>query len=117
MIPGIDVLANNNFDLIKGKKVGLITNHTGLSRNGISDIDILFDTKECKLIALFGPEHGIRGTADEKVASGKDTKTGLPVYSLYGKNKKPSKEMLKDIDTSHILRREHEDYSQAQSKF
>jgi uncharacterized protein YbbC (DUF1343 family) len=98
VIPGIDVLANNNFDLIKGKKVGLITNHTGLSRNGISDIDILFDTKECKLIALFGPEHGIRGTADEKVASGKDTKTGLPVYSLYGKNKKPSKEMLKDID-------------------
>lgn len=98
VLPGIDVLARHDFDVLAGKRVGLITNRTALSREGISDIDILFETKKCKLVALFGPEHGIRGTADEKVASGKDTKTGLPVYSLYGKTQKPTPEMLKDVD-------------------
>ena len=96
--PGIDVLVERDFDILQGKKVGLITNHTGLSRNGVSDIDILFNTKKCTLAALFCPEHGIRGTADEKVESGKDEQTGLPLYSLYGKSNKPTKEMLEGID-------------------
>jgi len=96
--PGIDVLAEKNFEQIKGKKIGLITNHTGLSRDGKSDIDILFETDKCKLVALFAPEHGIRGTADENVANGKDGKTNLPIYSLYGKTQKPTKEMLEDVD-------------------
>jgi len=96
--PGVDVLKESGFELLKGKKVGLITNHTGLSRDGISDIDILHETDKCELVALFGPEHGIRGTADEKVADGKDGETGLPIYSLYGKTPQPTKEMLDGID-------------------
>jgi uncharacterized protein YbbC (DUF1343 family) len=96
--PGIDELVARNFDIIAGKKVGLITNHTGLSRDGISDIDILFKTDKCKLVALFCPEHGIRGTADEKVESGIDEKTKPPIYSLYGKTQKPTKEMLEGLD-------------------
>ena len=96
--PGIDVLIENNFNILKNKKVGIITNHTGITRDGKSDIDILFESKECELVALFGPEHGIRGTADEHVSSGKDSKTGLPIYSLYGNNKKPNNEMLEDLD-------------------
>lgn len=96
--PGIDELAAKDFDIIAGKNIGLITNHTGFSRDGISDIDILFNTKKCKLVALFCPEHGIRGTVDENVDSGKDEQTGLPIYSLYGKTRKPTKEMLEGID-------------------
>lgn len=95
---GIDVLAERKFDILKGKRVGLITNHTGLSRDNASTIDVLKAAEGVKLTALFGPEHGIRGTADEKVASGTDAKTGLPVYSLYGKTEKPTSEMLKDVD-------------------
>ena len=96
--PGIDILMKENFKILKGKKVGLITNHTGLSRDGLSDIDVLFNTDECELVALFSPEHGIRGTADEKVTSGKDEKTGLPIHSLYGKTQKPTPEMLEGLD-------------------
>ncbi len=98
VFPGIDVLAEKNFEPIKGQRIGLITNHTGLSRDGKSDIDILFETDKCKLTVLFGPEHGIRGTADESVADGKDAKTNLPLYSLYGKTQKPTKEMLENVD-------------------
>lgn len=96
--PGIDVLAERNFDILAGKRVGLITNHTGISRGNISDIDILYAAKEFKLVALFSPEHGIRGTADEKVASGMDEKTGLPIHSLYGATRKPTPEMLANLD-------------------
>ncbi|MBN1901669.1 DUF1343 domain-containing protein [Candidatus Sumerlaeota bacterium] len=96
--PGIDVLAERNFDVLKGKKVGLITNHTGISRDGKSDIDILFETKDLKLVCLFSPEHGIRGNADEKVDTAKDEKTGLIIHSLYGKTQKPTKEMLEGLD-------------------
>lgn len=98
VLPGIDVLEEIEFAPVKGKKVGLITNHTGITRNGHSSIDVLFNTDKCDLVALFSPEHGIRGTSDEHVASGKDEKTGLPVNSLYGKTKKPSPEMLKGLD-------------------
>ena len=96
--PGIDVLVEKGFEPVKGKKIGLITNHTGLSRDGKSDIDILFETDKCKLVALFGPEHGIRGTADERVSIGRDEKTSLTIYSLYGRTQKPAKEMLEGLD-------------------
>ena len=97
---GIDVLTATNFELLEGKKVGLITNPTGVNRDLKSTLDILFDAKNVNLVALFGPEHGVRGAADagQLVGFYTDEKTSLPVYSLYGKTRKPTKEMLKDID-------------------
>ena len=77
---------------------GLVTNHTGLAADGTSTIDLLFRSKICRLVALFSPEHGIRGTMDEKVGSSVDEATGLPVHSLYGDSRRPTAEMLKDID-------------------
>ena len=79
--------------------MGLVTNHTGRSRTGQSTIDILFHAPEVKLVRLFSPEHGIRGAVDEPVASGRDDATGLPIVSLYGKDKKPTSESLEEIDT------------------
>lgn len=96
--PGIDVLIQRNCNILAGKKVGLITNHTGISRDGITDIELLYNNKTCSLVALFSPEHGLTGTADERVDSSKDSTTGLPVYSLYGRTQKPTPEMLKDVD-------------------
>ncbi len=97
---GLENLIKNNFDILKGKKVGLITNPTGVDRNLQSGIDILFHAKGVNLVALFSPEHGVRGefTAGETVGSIVDQATGLPVYSLYGKTRKPTSEMLKGID-------------------
>lgn len=97
-LPGIDVLAANEFDLLQGKTVGLITNHTGISKEGRSDIDILDESDKVNLVALFSPEHGIRGTADEKVGSENDEKTGLPIHSLYGATRKPTPEMLEGLE-------------------
>ena len=97
-IPGVDVLRDSEFAVLKGKKVGLITNHTGLTRDAESTIDVLYDAPEVNLVALFSPEHGIRGTADEKVEGGMDEKTGLPIHSLYGKTQKPTPEMLEGLD-------------------
>ena len=98
VLNGIDVLRERNFDLLAGKRVGLITNHTGLAADGTSTIDLLFKSKVCRLVALFSPEHGIRGTMDESVRSSVDEATGLPIHSLYGESKRPTPEMLKDID-------------------
>ena len=97
---GIEQLAESNFGILKGKRVGLVTNPTGVDRNLRSTVDILFNAPGVKLVALYGPEHGVRGefTAGEYVASEKDPATGLPVYSLYGKTRKPTKEMLEGID-------------------
>lgn len=97
---GIEVLKENNFDILKGKNVGLITNPTGVDLKLNSTIDILFKAKDVNLIALFGPEHGVRGdfAAGDRVENYIDKKTNLPVYSLYGKTRKPTKEMLKNID-------------------
>lgn len=86
------------FSLIKGKRIGLVTNHTGLLPDGRHLVDVLFKNPEVKLTMLFGPEHGIRGDADDHVADGKDQVTGLPVVSLYGKVRKPTAEMLKAVD-------------------
>ena len=98
VLNGIDVLRERNFAPLAGKRVGLITNHTGLAADGVSSIDLLFKTDVCKLTALFSPEHGIRGDADEKLDSSVDKATGLPIYSLYGKTQRPTPEMLRGID-------------------
>lgn len=95
---GIDVLAARNFDAIKGKRVGLITNQTGRSAHGSSSLDIINTAPGVRLVALFSPEHGIRGAEDEKYPSGVDKATGLPVYSLYGATCRPTTEMLSGID-------------------
>ncbi|MGH9839271.1 MAG: exo-beta-N-acetylmuramidase NamZ domain-containing protein [Blastocatellia bacterium] len=96
---GIDVLKRDNFALLKGKRVGLITNHTGRDRDGASTIDLLHKAPEVKLVALFSPEHGIRGALDqEKITNSTDEKTGLPIFSLYGEAKAPIAGMLKDLD-------------------
>jgi len=97
---GLEVLVSGNFKELQGKRVGLITNPTGVDRNLRSAIDILFHAGNVKLTALYSPEHGIRGefTAGESVGSLSDPVTRLPVYSLYGKTRKPTPEMLKEID-------------------
>ena len=98
---GIEVLKANNFKQLEGKRVGLITNPTGVDNFMKSDIDILHEAKNVQLVALFGPEHGVRGSAhagDHVNNAAADPTTGVPVFSLYGKNRTPSKEMLKGID-------------------
>ncbi|MEO8398928.1 MAG: DUF1343 domain-containing protein [Ignavibacteriaceae bacterium] len=97
---GIEVLWDDGYKILKGKKVGLITNPTGVDSKLKSTIDILFEAKDVQLAALFGPEHGVRGdfAAGDYVENYTDPQTKLPVYSLYGKTRKPSKEMLKNID-------------------
>jgi uncharacterized protein YbbC (DUF1343 family)/CubicO group peptidase (beta-lactamase class C family) len=100
VLPGIDVLQRDNFKQLKGRHIGLITNHTGLDRDGNRTIDLLHDADGVKLVALFSPEHGIVGALDrDGIANTKDDATGLPVYSLYGETRKPTKEQLKGIDT------------------
>lgn len=96
---GIDVLVEEGFARLKGRKVGLITNHTGRAADGTPTIDLLAKAEGVKLVALFSPEHGIRGELDEKVGDSVDAKTGLPVYSLYGERRKPTAETLKGVDT------------------
>jgi uncharacterized protein YbbC (DUF1343 family) len=96
---GIDVLGRERFQRLRGRHIGLVTNHSGLDRAGRSTIDLLHSAKGVTLVALFGPEHGIRGTADERIVDSRDEKTGLPVYSLYGARQKPMPETLKGIDT------------------
>ena len=98
ILPGIDVLSSQDFDILQNKRVGLITNHTGQSAAGASTIDILFRAPGVRLTALFSPEHGIRGDSDDKVSSAVDAKTGLPIYSLYGTSCRPTCEMLRNID-------------------
>ena len=97
---GIDRLVMNPPEIILGKRLGLITNPTGMAGNMRSTIDILFTDNRFQLTALFGPEHGVRGDAfaGKKVADYQDPKTGVPVYSLYGKTRKPTPEMLKNVD-------------------
>ena len=97
---GIDMLERYGFGQLRGKRVGLVTNPSGVDRYLRSTIDILFEAPDVNLVALYGPEHGVRGDAyaGDHVASGKDPKTGLPVYSLYGSTRKPTPEMLKGVD-------------------
>ena len=97
---GIEVLKANNFKQLEGKRVGLVTNPTGVDNSLKSDVDILHEAANVKLVALFGPEHGVRGNvhAGDHVGNAADPTTGVPVYSLYGKSRIPSKEMLQGID-------------------
>lgn len=98
--PGIEVLRERGFDCLKGKRVGLVTNPSGVDSHLRSTIDILFEAPEVNLVTLYGPEHGVRGDvyAGGKVSDYTDPTTGLPVYSIYGKFRKPSPEMLKGVD-------------------
>ena len=100
VVPGIEVLLSDSMHLVRGKRVGLLTNHSGRDRKGTSTIDLLFKAPGVKLTALFGPEHGIRGEAKagDHVASGVDSATGVRVYSLYGDAQVPTAEALATID-------------------
>ena len=98
--PGVEVLIQDSLHLVSGKRVGLVTNHTGIDRNRRSDIDILADHPDVELIALYSPEHGIRGEerAGAAIESGVDERTGLPIHSLYGETRKPTPDMLENVD-------------------
>lgn len=100
MLTGIDVLAAQNFAPLAGKRVGLITNATGVDRELRATADLLAAAPEVELLALFAPEHGVRGDrpAGERVASYVDVATGLPVHSLYGRTRAPTPEMLAGLD-------------------
>lgn len=100
VVPGVEVLLRDSLHLLQGKRVGLITNQSGRDRHGTSTIDLLYRAPGVKLVALFGPEHGLRGAAapGETVASSTDSATGLPIYSLYGETRAPTAAMLADVD-------------------
>ena len=97
---GADLLAEQLPPVLAGRRIGLVTNHTGLDATRRSTIDLLADRTDVELVALYGPEHGIRGTAapGEKVDSGRDARTGLPVHSLYGSTRKPTPAMLEGVE-------------------
>ncbi|MFN2446851.1 MAG: exo-beta-N-acetylmuramidase NamZ domain-containing protein [Vicinamibacterales bacterium] len=96
---GLDVLAQTAFEVLRGRRVGLVTNHTGRSRSGESTIDLLHAARDVQLVSLFSPEHGIRGVLDTDISFSRDEKTGLPIHSLYGDTRRPSEAMLQGIDT------------------
>ena len=98
--PGVEVLVESGFQRLVGKRVGLVTNPSGVDSQLRSTIDILYNAPGVELVALYGPEHGVRGDvyAGGKVTDTVDEKTGLPVYSLYGATRKPTREMLQGID-------------------
>jgi uncharacterized protein YbbC (DUF1343 family) len=98
--PGVEVLLTDSLHLIQGKRVGLLTNHSGRDRAGRSTIDLLHNAPGVRLVALFAAEHGIRGAekAGAQIASSVDSATGIPIYSLYGQTRVPTADMLKDID-------------------
>ncbi|HEX6588058.1 MAG TPA: DUF1343 domain-containing protein, partial [Longimicrobiales bacterium] len=100
VLTGVDVLAAEGAGPLAGLRVGLITNHTGVTRDGRSTIDVLNGLPGVELVALFGPEHGIRGAAQagETVESGRDAATGLPVYSLYDQTRAPTEAELANVD-------------------
>jgi uncharacterized protein YbbC (DUF1343 family)/CubicO group peptidase (beta-lactamase class C family) len=98
VLSGVDVLEKESFAPLRGKRVGLITNHTGRTRDGRSTIDALRAAPGVTLAALFSPEHGIRGVRDASVNDEVDERTGLPIHSLYGKNRRPSPEALRGLD-------------------
>ena len=100
VVPGLEVLLRDSAHLVRGKRVGFLTNQTAVTSTGQSAIDLLHQSRDVNLVALFGPEHGLRGGVEggEKIASGVDQKTGVQVFSLYGSTQRPTPEMLKNID-------------------
>ena len=99
VLTGIDVLRAEGFARLAGRKVGLVTNHTGRARDGATTIDLLHEATNVDLVALFSPEHGIRGTLDDMVPTERDAQTGLVIHSLYGETRRPTAAMLEGIDT------------------
>jgi uncharacterized protein YbbC (DUF1343 family)/CubicO group peptidase (beta-lactamase class C family) len=95
---GIDVLVEEGFRPLRKRRIGLVTNHTGRTRGGASTIDVLFRAPGVQLVKLFSPEHGIRGEVDTAVSDSRDESTGLPIISLYGRNRKPQAKDLEGID-------------------
>ena len=100
VLNGIDVLEQNNFAQLEGMRVGLITNATGVNKHLVSNIDLLHEAENVQLVALFGPEHGVRGdiNAGDYVETYIDERTGITVFSVYGSTRKPTPEMLEGID-------------------
>jgi uncharacterized protein YbbC (DUF1343 family) len=100
VIPGIEILIRDSLHLVRGKRVGLITNQSAVTRSGELGADVLARTPGVQLVALFGPEHGIRGNleAGATFVGGRDTKTGVPVYSLYDRTQRPTAEELANVD-------------------
>src|SRR2546423_5717785 len=98
--PGIEVLLSDSLRVLQGKRVGLISNHTGRDTQGRRDVDLLFRAAGVQLVALYGPEHGFGGVVrgGDSVGTMTDSATGLPIYSLYGDTRVPTPEMLKDVD-------------------
>ena len=97
-LTGLDVLVEKKFAPLAGLRIGLITNHTGIARDGRTNIDLLAHAPDVRLVALFSPEHGLGGTADEPVHSAHDSATGLPIFSLYGDTRRPTDDMLRGLD-------------------
>ena len=97
-LTGLDALQRDDFKPLHDRRVGLVTNHTGLNSEGMATADLLHAHPKVHLTALFGPEHGIRGAVDDKVADSVDAQTGLPVYSLYGQRTRPLPEQLANLD-------------------
>jgi len=98
-LTGLDVLQRDQYQQLQGKRVGLITNHTGLNRDGVSIVELFNTAANVNLVALFSPEHGFKGKLDvAKIKNARDTESGLQIYSLYGETRKPTAEMLADID-------------------
>lgn len=100
VLTGVEVLKRSGYKLLEGKRVGLLTNPTGVDKDMRLTVDLLFEAPNVNLVALFAPEHGVRGDAyaGASLSDGKDSKTGLPVYSLHGKVKKPTAEMLQGVE-------------------
>ena len=99
ILTGIDILQAEDYARLQGKKVGLLTNQTGLARSGARTIDLLHGATNVELVTLFSPEHGIHGTVEGPVPSSSDEDTGLTIHSLYGKHRRPTAKMLEGIDT------------------
>lgn len=99
VLPGIDLLQYDHFAALRGKKVGLISNHTGVNKAGVSTAKLLHESKDVELVALFGPEHGFTGAHDrDGIEDGTDPDTGVKVYSLYGATRRPTPQMLENVD-------------------
>ena len=98
--PGVEVLLTDSLHLLQGKRVGLITNHSAMDQVGVHDIDLLAGATDFDLVALFSPEHGIRGEAEGGISieSQTDERSGLPIHSLYGETRKPTPAMLEGLD-------------------
>jgi uncharacterized protein YbbC (DUF1343 family) len=99
VLSGLDVLRAEEFNRLWGRRIGLVTNQVGQSRDGVRAVDLFDGAGNLELIALFSPEHGISGIRDDRVASARDKKTGRVIHSLYGKRLRPTPEMMAGIDT------------------